>query len=237
MPCQASGGSQSRPGRRQARERELDTASCKGRLSWEMDALTTPMALAIVGAAILAGLLLVAVALMQQAGALKRLLVMLDDLRQGLQILQDGQAHEAHETLAVRRRKLEIVEKDREPGVVVRMRGTLTLLEDSQEFKASYFLLVMGTRRVLADRVKAVLVNARDPELQITLDALGSFVLEPGQAHEGEVTVTVRDLARINLPFVPEFKFFREGCQLVVSVEYEGEDGKPVLVERDLLER
>jgi hypothetical protein len=117
------------------------------------------------------------------------------------------------------------------------MRGTLTLLEDSQEFKASYFILVMGNRRVLADRVKAVLVNARDPELQITLDALGSFVLEPGQAQEGEVTVTVRDLARINLPFVPEFKFFREGCQLVVSVEYEGEDGKPVLVEKDLLER
>jgi hypothetical protein len=202
-----------------------------------MDALSTPMGLAIVGAAILAGLVLVAVALLQQAGALKRLIVILDDLRQGLQMLQDGQAHNDAETLAIRRRELAIVEKDREPGLVVRMRGTLTLLEDSQEFKASYFVMVTGNRRLLADRVKAVLVNARDPELQLTLDALGSFVLEPGQAREGEITVTVRDLARINLPFVPEFKFFREGCRLVLSVEYEGEDGEPVVVERDLLER
>ncbi len=202
-----------------------------------MDGLTTPMALTIVGGAILAGLVLVAVALLQQAGALKRLVVILDDVRQGLQVLQDGQAHEANEKLAIERRQLEIVERDREPGLVVRMRGTLTLLEDSQEFKASYFILVMGSRRVLADRVRAVLVNARDPDLALTLDALGSFVLEPGQTREGEVTVTVRDLARINLPFVPEFKFFREGCRLMLSVEYEGEDGKPVLVERDLLER
>ncbi|MBW2261739.1 MAG: hypothetical protein JRG91_07170 [Deltaproteobacteria bacterium] len=202
-----------------------------------MDGLTTPLALTIAAGAILVGLVVVAVALLQQAGALKRLLVILDDMRQGLQILQDNQAHHAGEKLAIKRRKLELAERDREPGLVVRMRGTLTLLEDSQEFKASYFILVMGSRRVLADRIKAVLVNTRDPDLSITLDALGGFVLEPGQAHEGEVTVAVRDLARINLPFVPEFKFFRESCRMVLSVEYEGVDGKTVLVERDLLER
>lgn len=216
----------------------LDTRWC-GRENFTriVDALDTSSALIIVGGAILVGLVVVSVALTQLSGAMKRLMQIADDLRTSLQMMQENQAHETERRMALEKRRLEIAEKDREAGVVVRMRGTLTLLEDSQEFKASYFILVMGRRQVLAERVRVLLVNDRDPELVVTLDATGGLVLDPSIPHDGEVTISVRDLARINLPFVPEFKFLRESSRLLVSVEYEDGEGTVATVEKNLLER
>lgn len=202
-----------------------------------MESLSTPVALVIAAGAILAGCVAVAVAIFQQAGAIKKLILIVDDLRQNLQMMQDNQAHTSTQTLQIRKKKLEMAEQDRKAGVILSMRGTLTLLEDSQEFKVSYFVLVMGARQVLADRIRALLVNDKDPDLAVTIEAAGGFVLDPGVPHEGEITISVRDLARINLPFVPEFKFLRESCRLMMSVEYEERDGEAVVVERNLLER
>jgi hypothetical protein len=202
-----------------------------------MESLSTPIALVIAAGAILAGSVVVAVALLRQAGALRALGQVIDDVRHGLSMLQENQAHIDGQLLQLRKKRLEMAEQDRRAGLVARMRGTLTLLEDSQEFKASYFLLVTGPRQVLADKVRAVLSNSRDQDLAVTIDAINGLVLEPGAPYEGEVTISVRDLARINLPFVPEFNFLRESCRLMLSVEFEERDGEKVLVEKNLLER
>jgi hypothetical protein len=202
-----------------------------------VEGLSTSVALVVVGAAALAGALAVAAALVVQAGAVKRLASLVDDVRSILQMMQDNQAASDARRQERETRALEIEERDREPGVEVRMRGTLTLMEESQEFKAGFFVVAIGSRRVLVDRIRAVLVNDRDPELTVTLEAIHNVVLEPGVPREGDLTISVRDLARINLPFVPEFRFMRESCRLLLSAEYVTAGGKKAEVERDILSR
>jgi len=199
--------------------------------------LNTSIAIIAAGGAALVGLVIVAAAFASQARAMRRLVQVADDLRAILQAMQENRADVEERRLAVEKHSLDLAVQDRQPGVAVRTRGTLTLLEDSQEFKLAYFVIALGDRRVLADRVRAVLINDRDPELKVTLAAAQSVVLEPGKPYDAEVIVTVRDLARVNLPYVPEFKFLRESCRLEISVEYEGADGDEVRIERDLLER
>ncbi len=194
------------------------------------------LAMMIFAGAVLLGLVLVSVALLSMGGALRRIGVLLDDLRLTLQSAREEEAREAAERLKLDGRALDLEILDRRARIDVRMQGTLRLFEERQEFKVGYLVSALGTHRVVADRIKASLVNRRDPELAWTLDATYNIPLGPDTPHVGEVTVGIKDLAKVNLPYVPEFSFLRESCRLVMSVDHDDTDGEKIHVERDLLE-
>jgi hypothetical protein len=198
--------------------------------------IDTWLALVILASAVLLGLVLVAVGLFTLSGSVKKVMLTVDDLRAALQMSQEERSHAVEEQLKVDRRALELSEVDRKARVDVRRDGTLKLFEERQEFKIGYFIVALGSSRVVADRIRAVLVNRRDPDLSWTLEALYNVPLGPDQSSAGEITVTIRDLAKVNLPYVPEFSFLRESCKLVMTVEYAEVDGKQEAVERDVLE-
>ena len=69
----------------------LDTAGrADDNLPRKMESLTTPVALIIAAGAILAGSVAVAVALLRQAGAIRTLGQVVDDLRHGVSMLQEN---------------------------------------------------------------------------------------------------------------------------------------------------
>lgn len=198
--------------------------------------IDAPTSILVLAGAALAGCVLLAVAIFSVGGGLKKLHAVMDDMRAVLQMWQEQDAHDAQQRALVDEQALALRQVQQKARVDVRMRGTLKLFEERQEFRVDYLVTAMGTQRVMVDRIKATLVNRRDPELRWTLDAVYNTVLGPGDVHEGEVTVGIKDLAKVNLPYVPEFSFMRESCHLQLLVEYEEADGQKTSVERDVLE-
>ena len=49
------------------------------------------------------------------------------------------------------------------------------------------------------------------------------------------MAIGVRDLAKVSLPFIPDFGFLMDSCRILATVEYTGIDGRPATEERDLL--
>ena len=200
-----------------------------------MGQMTTQMAIVIAAGAALVGLVILAVAMFGVSGRLRSLASAVDEIRSVLQVQGEAAAQESARRHEAEKRRHEMEESDRSPGLVVRMSGGVSILEDTQQFRVGWFILLLGTRRVVVDRVKVILVNSRTPDLTCAVEILGPFPLEPGSPVPREATIGVRDLAKVSLPFIPDFGFLMDSCRLVATVDYGTVDGRTATVERDLL--
>lgn len=200
-----------------------------------MGQMTTQMAILISSGAALVGLALLAVAVFGVSGRIRSLASAVDEIRSVLQMRGEAASQESSLRRDAEKRRLEMEESDRSAGLVVRMSGGVSILEDTQQFRIGWFLLLLGTRRVVVDRVRVILMNSRTPDLTCAVEILGPFPLEPGSPVPREATIGVKDLAKVSLPFIPDFGFLMDSCRLIATVEYGTADGRTATVERDLL--
>ncbi|MFH1438764.1 MAG: hypothetical protein ABIJ56_23845, partial [Pseudomonadota bacterium] len=68
------------------------------------------------------------------------------------------------------------------------------------------------------------------------IDIIYNRVIDPNAGVEEEVIISVKDFSKISLPFVPNFGFIKDSCQVVASVEYEDMYSERYRLDRDILE-
>lgn len=198
--------------------------------------MTQETALIIVAAAVGLGILLLAIAVFSLAGGLKKIHLVLDDLRNIHHAGVEDGTRLQDERLALDRKRFELDAKERKPRVLLFKSTNLKLFEERQELTVGYSVEIMGKGRIFITKLQVALVNKRTPNLIKILDMVFNRVVEPDKPLVSEVVVSVKDFTRVSLPFVPDFGFIKDSCEIVASLEYEDPFGESYRVDRDILE-
>jgi len=198
--------------------------------------MTQETALVIIAAAVGLGLVILAVAVLSLAGGLKRIHQVLDDLRNIHHAGMEDGTRLRDERLALERKKFELDAKERKPRVFLLKSSNLKLFEERQELTVGYSVEIMGRGKILITKLQVALVNKRTPNLIKILDMVFNRVVEPEKPLVSEVVVSVKDFTRVSLPFVPDFGFIKDSCEIVASLEYEDQLGESYRLDRDILE-
>ena len=198
--------------------------------------MTQETALVILAAALGLGLVFLAIAVFSLAGGVKRIHQVLDDLRNIQHVgVEDGNRLR-EERLALERKAFELDAKERKTRVLLHKSSNLKLFEERQELTVGYSVEVMGRSKILITKLQVALVNKRSPNLIKILDMVFNRVVEPDKPLVTDVVVSVKDFTRVSLPFVPDFGFIKDSCEIVASLEYEDHLGESYRLDRDILE-
>jgi hypothetical protein len=198
--------------------------------------MTQETALIILAAAVGSGLLILAIAVFALAGGVKKIHLVIDDLRNIHHAGVEDGTRIREERLALDRKRFELDGRERKPRVLLLKSANLKLFEERQELTVGYSVEVMGGGRILITKLQVALVNKRSPNLIKILDMVFNRVVEPGKPLASDVVVSVKDFTRVSLPFVPDFGFIKDSCEIVASLEYEDRFGEAYRLDRDILE-
>jgi hypothetical protein len=198
--------------------------------------MTQETALVILAAALGLGLVFLAIAVFSLAGGVKRIHQVLDDLRNIHHAGVEDGTRLREERLALERKMFELDARERKNRVLLLKSANLKLFEERQELTVGYSVEVMGKSKILITKLQVALVNKRSPNLIKILDMVFNRVVEPDKPLVADVVVSVKDFTRVSLPFVPDFGFIKDSCEIVASLEYEDHFGESFRLDRDILE-
>ena len=198
--------------------------------------MTQETALIILAAAVGLGLVILAVTVGSVARAIRRSTAVIEDFKTSYQTGLDERGRAEVERLGIERKKLELDSKLARPRILLLKTANLKLFEEKQELTVGYNVENLGAGKVLVTKLQVALVNKRTPNLIKILDVVFNKVVEENRPYVGEVIVSVKDFTRVSLPFVPDFSFIKDSCEIVASLEFEDRFGEVGRLDKDILE-
>lgn len=150
-------------------------------------------------------------------------------------MLEDGLKLE-RDRLELERNRFAFDRKEKEPRIVLLKTANLKLFEEKQELAVGYSIENLGKGKILITKLQVALINKRTPNLIKIIEMIFNQVVDDNRPYVGEVLITAKDFTRVSLPFVPDFSFIKDSCEIVASLEYENSFGETLRIDKDILE-
>jgi len=198
--------------------------------------MTQETALILVAAALGIGLIILAISVFSLSKSVRKIYMAVDELKSIQNTYVEDNAKIQGQLLDLEKKRFDIDVKSKKPRVILIKSGNLRLYEDKQELAVGYSVENLGAGKVLLTKLQIALVNRRTPNLIKIMDMIFNKVVDAGRPFENELVVSAKDFTRISLPFVPDFGFIKDSCQIVASLEYEDLYGDHYRLDKDILE-